>query len=320
MRIIVTGGTGFIGRALVNELVENGHGVTVLSRNSVKARTLLPSSATCIDWNPRSVGIWSEVFDGAEAVINLAGEPIAEGRWTDARKRLLRDSRVSVTKAVVDALRSHATQSCVLVNASGIGYYGPSNGISINETVGAGSGFLADLCVEWEREARRAEEWGVRVVRVRFGMVLERNGGALPRMMLPFRLFLGGPIMPGSQWISWIHRRDVIGLIEWALANPKVSGAVNAVSLDPVTMRTFSRTLGNVLNRPSWLPVPESLVRAGLGELGSVMTTGQRVLPLVAVREGYNFQYPELEPALRAIAGRHEERVAGRVRPGTHSC
>ena len=269
MRIIVTGGTGFIGRALVNELVENGHSVTVLSRNALKARMLLPSSATCIDWNPRSVGIWSEVFQGADAVINLAGEPIAEGRWTQARKDLIRDSRVSVTKAVVDGLRSHATQSCVLVNASGIGYYGPSNGISINETVGAGTGFLSDLCVEWEREARRAEDCGVRVVRLRLGMVLERDGGALPKMVLPFRFFLGGPIMPGSQWISWIHRRDVIGLIQWALMNPRVSGAVNAVSLDPVTMRTFTRALGNVLNRPSWLPVPESLVRAGLGELGS---------------------------------------------------
>ena len=140
MRIIVTGGTGFIGRALVTELIDKGHSVTVLTRSAARARALLPSSATCIDWTPRSTGIWLEVFDGAEAVVNLAGEPIAEGRWTDARKRRIRDSRVSVTKAVVDALRSHATQSCVLVNASGIGYYGPSNGISINETVGAGSG------------------------------------------------------------------------------------------------------------------------------------------------------------------------------------
>jgi uncharacterized protein (TIGR01777 family) len=309
MRIIVTGGTGFIGRALVNELVDKRHSVTVLSRNAVKARTLLPSSATCIDWTPRSEGIWAGVFEGAEAVINLAGEPIAEGRWTEARKRLIRDSRVSVTKAVVDALRRHATRSCVLVNASGIGYYGPSNGISINETVGAGSGFLADLCVEWEREARRAEDFGVRVVRLRLGMVLERDGGALPRLMLPFRLFIGGPVMPGSQWVSWIHRRDLIGLIEWSLANPKVSGAVNAVSLDPVTMRMFCRALGNALHRPSWLPVPEFLVRAGLGELGSVMTTGQRVLPLVAVQEGYNFQYPDLEPALRAILGRNVEQA-----------
>ncbi len=305
MRIIVTGGTGFIGRALVNELIDNGHSVTVLSRNAVKARTLLRSSATCIDWTPRSEGIWSEVFQDAEAVINLAGEPIAEGRWTEARKRLIRDSRVSATQAVVDALRRHATPPCVLVNASGIGYYGPSNGISINETVGAGSGFLADLCVDWEREARRAEECGVRVVRLRFGMVLDRDGGALPRLMLPFRLFLGGPVMPGSQWVSWIHRRDVIGLIEWALENPKVSGAVHAVSLDPVPMRMFCRALGNALHRPSWLPVPEIALRAGLGELGSVMTTGQRVLPLVAVQEGYNFQYPELEPALRAILRPH---------------
>jgi uncharacterized protein (TIGR01777 family) len=301
MRIIVTGGTGFIGRALVRELVQSGHSVTVLSRNAVKARTPLPSSATCIDWIPGSEGIWPEVFEGAEAVINLAGEPIAQGRWTDARKRLIRDSRVSVTRAIVEALRSHATKSCVLVNASGIGYYGVSNGISIYETVGAGSGFVADLCADWEREARRAEDVGVRVVRLRFGMVLERDGGALPKMMLPFQLFLGGPIMPGSQWVSWIHRRDAIGLIQWSLLNPNISGAVNAVSPGPVTMRTFCRALGNALNRPSWLPVPEFVLGAALGELGSVMTTGQRVLPGVAAQGGYTFDYATLEQALGAI-------------------
>jgi uncharacterized protein (TIGR01777 family) len=320
MRIIVTGGTGFIGRALVNELVENGHIVTVLSRNAVGARALLPSSVACIDWNPWSADRWPELFEGAEAVINLAGEPIAEKRWTDARKRLIRDSRVSVTRAVVESLRSHATKPCVLVNASGIGYYGASNGISIYETVGAGSGFLADLCVEWEREAKRAEDFGARVVRLRFGMVLERDGGALPKMVLPFRFFLGGPIMPGSQWVSWIHRRDVIGLIQWALLNPTVSGAVNAVSPDPVTMRTFCHALGNALNRPSWFPVPEFVLRAGLGELGSVMTTGQRVLPHVAAQGGYTFQYAALEPALQAILRRNRETVVSRVRPGTHSC
>jgi uncharacterized protein (TIGR01777 family) len=320
MRIIVTGGTGFIGRALVNELAENGHGVTVLSRNAAHTGARLPPSVACVDWNPRSAERWPEVFDGAEAVINLAGEPIADSRWTDTRKRFIRDSRVSVTRAIVEALSSHATKSCVLVSASGIGYYGASNGISIYETVGAGSGFLADLCVEWEREARRAEELGVRVVRLRLGMVLERDGGALPKMVLPFRLFLGGPIMPGSQWVSWIHRRDVIGLIQWSITNPRVSGAVNAVSPDPVTMRTFCRALGNALNRPSWLPVPEFMLRAALGELGSVMTTGQRVLPHVAAHEGYTFQYAALEPALQAIFGRNQETVVSRVRPDTHSC
>jgi hypothetical protein len=316
MRIIVTGGTGFIGRALITELVDDGHSVTVLSRNAVEARTLLPSSVTCIDWNPPSEGVWSKVFEGAEAVINLAGTPIAEGRWTEARKRLIRDSRVNAARALVEALRSHAAKSCVLINASGIGYYGASNGISINETVGPGNGFLADVCVEWEREASRAEEWGVRVVRLRFGMVLERDGGALPRMAVPFRLFLGGPIMPGSQWVSWIHRRDVIGLTQWVLMNPRISGAVNAVSLEPVTMRTFCHALGIALHRPSWLPVPEIALRVGLGDLGSVMTTGQRVLPLVAVKEGYNFQYPELQPALRAIWRRNEETVASREEAG----
>ncbi|WP_447598203.1 TIGR01777 family oxidoreductase [Nitrospira sp. Nam80] len=305
MRVIVTGGTGFIGRALVHELGQNGHDVTVLSRNPVAVRALLSRSVACVGWDPHSADRWQEVFEDADAVINLAGAPIAERRWTGARKRLIRESRVSATRAVVETLCNRATKACVLVNASGIGYYGASNGISIYETVGAGSGFLADLCVEWEREARRAEDSGVRVVRLRLGMVLECDGGALPKMVLPFRLFLGGHIMPGSQWVSWIHRRDVIGLIQWALENPRVSGAVNAVSPDPVTMRTFCRFLGKALNRPSWLPVPEFMVRAGLGELGSVMTTGQRVLPRVAAQGGYTFQYAALEPALRAILGRN---------------
>ena len=155
--------------------------------------------------------------------------------------------------------------------------------------------------MRWEGEARRAEDFGVRVVRLRFGMVLENDGGALAKMILPFRLFLGGPIMPGSQWVSWIHRHDVIGLVQWALSHLNVTGAVNAVSPDPVTMRTFCRTLGQVLNRPSWLPVPEYILSAGLGELGTVMTTGQRVLPHAALQGGYTFRYPTLEPALRAV-------------------
>ncbi len=307
MQIIVTGGTGFIGRALVNRLLENGHSVTVLSRSAPGASAQLPPSATSISWNPSSIGTWSKVFTGADAVINLAGAPIAERRWTETRKRLIWDSRISATRAIVDALRSHATKPCVLVNASGIGYYGASDDHPLDEHAARGSGFLADLCLAWEAEAMSAAEFGTRVVVVRTGMVLESDGGALPKMLLPFRLFAGGPIMPGSQWVSWIHRDDHIGLIDWALSSARISGPINAIAPEPVTMKTFCDTLGHVLQRPSWLPVPSIALNILLGELGTLMTTGQRVVPAKALTGGYTFHYPTLEPALKAILSGAED-------------
>ncbi len=304
MRIIVTGGTGFIGRALVEELLTNGHIVTVLTRNATGARALLPSSATCINWDPRLGGIWSNVFHDADAVINLAGEPIAEKRWTAARKRLIWDSRVSATRAIVEGLRSHATKPCVLVNASGIGYYGASDDCPLDEGTVRGTGFLADLCLAWEAEAMRAAEFGTRIVLLRTGMVLEADGGALAKMVLPFRLFAGGPIMPGTQWVSWIHRSDHLGLIQWTLTTPTVSGPINAVAPESVRMNRFCEVLGRVLHRPSWLPVPGFALNMLLGKLGTIMTTGQWVIPVKALAEGYRFQYPTLEAALRAVLSR----------------
>ena len=301
MRIIIAGGTGFIGQPLLRNLLEEGHRVTVLTRDTGRAGKVLPSSAHIIEWDPMVPGPWEREFGDVDAVVNLAGEPIAEGRWTAHRKQLIWESRINSTNAMVRALRATSRPLCTLINASGIGYYGPSNGISIYESVGAGSGFLADLCVEWERAACRAGESGVRVVRLRFGMVLGTEGGALPKMVMPFRFFLGGPVMPGTQWISWIHRRDVIGLIHWALMNQRVTGAVNAVAPEPVTMQEFCRMLGKVLHKPCWLPVPALALRAGLGELATVMTTGQRVLPQVAVQGGYSFEYQLLESALGAL-------------------
>jgi uncharacterized protein (TIGR01777 family) len=188
-----------------------------------------------------------------------------------------------------------------LINASGVGYYGASDDRVLDEGSVRGQGFLADLCLEWEAAALRAAGFGTRVVLLRTGMVLEQDGGALPKMLVPFRLFAGGPILPGTQWISWIHRRDHIGLIQWALRASTLSGPLNAVALLPVTMNEFSETLGKVLHRPSWLPVPGLALNVALGELGTLMTTGQRVSPAKALSGGYNFQYPMLEPALRAI-------------------
>jgi uncharacterized protein (TIGR01777 family) len=301
MNVVVTGGTGFIGRALCASLSRKGHRVTVLTTKGRTASQLFGSSVTTVEWNGRDPGVWEHSLEGADAVINLAGAPIADARWTQARKRLLTDSRVNLTRRLVDVLSHRSAKPSVLISGSGIGYYGPSDGRVLTEAAPHGKGFLADLCVAWEHEARRAADFGTRVVLLRTGMVLEGDGGALPKMLLPFRLYLGGPIMPGTQWVSWIHRNDHVGLIEWALTTPTVSGPINAVAPEPERMQAFCASLGRVLHRPCWLPVPETVLSLGLGELGTVMTTGQRVHPQKALASGYVFQYPSLEPALEAV-------------------
>ena len=300
MQIVVTGGTGFIGRPLCASLCQEGHQVTLLTRR-IEAQRSYDSNVTAVEWTGREAGTWEHCLEGADAVINLAGASIADRRWTDARKRLLTESRVLSTRLLVEALSRCSSKPRTLVSASGIGYYGASDDRVLDESAARGQGFLADLCLAWEAEARRAAELGVRVVMLRTGMVLEQDGGALPKMLLPFRLFAGGPFMPGTQWVSWIHRRDHIGLIRWLLATPGISGPLNAVAPEAVTMNRFCDAIGQVLHRPSWLPVPGFALHAALGELGMLMTTGQRINPAKALSGGYVFHYPTLEPALRAI-------------------
>jgi uncharacterized protein (TIGR01777 family) len=301
MHIVVTGGTGFIGRPLCASLVQEGHRVTLLTRRKEEAQRLFGSAVTAVEWNGTETGTWEQSLEGADAVINLAGAPIAEARWTDARKRLLTLSRILTTRLLVVAMSRRSSKPRMLISASGIGYYGACDNHILNEGAARGQGFLADLCLAWEAEALRAAEFGVRVVMLRTGMVLEQDGGALSKMLLPFRLFAGGPILPGTQWVSWIHRRDHIGLIQWLLTAPSVSGPVNAVAPEAVTMNRFCQVLGQALHRPSWLPVPGFALHVALGELGTLMTTGQRVKPSKALSAGYVFHYPTLEPALRAI-------------------
>ncbi|TKB74138.1 MAG: TIGR01777 family protein [Nitrospira sp.] len=300
MQIVVTGGTGFIGWPLCVSLCQEGHRVTLLTRK-IEAERSCNSTVTAIEWNGRTAGDWEHCLDDADAVINLAGAPIADGRWTDARKQLLTESRTLSTRLLVAALSRRSVKPPTLISASGIGYYGASDDRMLDEGARRGQGFLPDLCLAWEAEALRAAEFGVRVVMLRTGMVLERDGGALPKMLLPFRLFAGGPIMPGTQWVSWIHRLDHIGLIKWALTTPSVSGPVNAVAPEAVTMTMFCDSIGQALHRPSWLPMPGFALHVALGELGTLMTTGQRVIPAKALSGGYVFHYPTLEPALRAI-------------------
>jgi uncharacterized protein (TIGR01777 family) len=234
-------------------------------------------------------------------VINLAGEPIAAGRWTPERKQLIVDSRVNTTRLMVQALSRLSKRPRVFISASGVGYYGTSAERVFDESDGPGSDFFANLCRSWEETALAARSSHTRVVCLRIGMVLERDGGALAKMVPPFRAFVGGPISPGSQWVSWIHRADLIGLIEWALAHERVAGPVNAVAPGVVTMKEFCRTLGAALKRPSWLPVPEFALRLAFGEMASFMTSGQRVVPKAGIDKGFHFRYPQLDLALRAI-------------------
>ena len=301
MRIVISGGTGFIGRALCVSLCHDGHQVSVLTRNRETAQRTCGPKVTAIEWNGREAATLASCLEGADAVINLAGAPIADGRWTDARKQLLTDSRVLATRSLVDALSRCSSKPRTLINASGIGYYGASDDRMLDEGSQRGHGFLADLCLAWEAEALRAQEFGVRVVTLRTGMVLEKDGGALPKMLLPFRLFAGGPILPGTQWVSWIHREDHIGVIRWALTTLTVSGPVNAVAPEPVTMSQFCKVLGQSFHRPSWLPVPGFILNIALGELATLMTTGQRIYPKKALSGGYVFHYKTLAPALQHI-------------------
>lgn len=301
MNIVVAGGTGFIGQALCAALLHGGHRVSLLTRHTGQVLHQPDAHMNVVKWNARDTGPWEELLEGADAVINLAGAPIADGRWTDERKRLLTESRVLTTRLLVRALSRRSSKPRVFISASGIGYYGASDDRLLDEGAARGTGFLADLCLAWEAEAMSAAEFGTRVVILRTGMVLEADGGALGKMLLPFRLFAGGPIMPGTQWVSWIHRSDHIGLIQWAITTTTVCGPINAVAPEPVRMKTFCDVLGRVIHRPSWLPVPGIALNILLGELGTLMTTGQRVIPKKAMAGGYTFRYPTIESALRAV-------------------
>ena len=298
MRLVIAGGTGFIGSALSARLSELGHSLTLLTR-SASAAVNAPNKKL-LSWDCRAPGAWEQAIDGSDGVINLAGEPIAK-RWTTRHKEKIASSRIASTRALVAAIGKAKEKPKFLINASAVGYYGPHGNETLSEEAGAGSDFLSRVCVAWEREAGKAEDYGLRVVRLRTGIVLGRGGGALAKMVPPFKLFLGGPLGDGNQPMSWIHLEDEIGLILFLLEHPEVRGAINATAPNPVTMSEFCKTLGDVLNRPSWAPVPAFALRLVLGEMADILLTGQRVLPVAAQRLGYAFKYPTLLEALRSL-------------------
>jgi hypothetical protein len=295
MRIVLAGGAGFLGSALSAELIRDGATVTVLSRR--------PRSSNQVRWDPYgSDTAWSRVLEDADAVINLSGASINK-RWTAAHKTELWNSRVHATRTLVTAMKRSRRVPPVLINASGVGTYGPRGDEPVTEETRPGSGFLAQLGVAWENEALAAQPQS-RVVMMRSGIVLDRNAGALPQMARPFKCFAGGALGSGHQYISWIHRDDWTAMARWALANASVRGPLNATAPDPVTNLEFTRTLARVLRRPALVRVPAFALRLVLGELADVVLTGQRVVPDKAQRLGFGFRYATLESALRAIYGR----------------
>ncbi|MFQ6116259.1 MAG: TIGR01777 family oxidoreductase, partial [bacterium] len=301
MKIVLSGGTGFIGGALLRQLQETKNQVVLLTRKPEAIKKLAKDTVEIIFWDGKTMGSWAKCLDGSDAIINLAGEPIAKKRWTKEQKRRIINSRVEATKAMVTAIAETKKKPSILVNASAVGFYGNVEDEDVTESHPKGNDFVADVCEQWEREACMAEALDIRVVLPRFGVVLAKDGGAFKKMQLPFKLFVGGPLGTGRQWFSWVHREDVIGVILFALEQSKLSGPVNVVAPEPVTMKQFCKTLGKALGRPSWAPVPALVLRALLGEMAEMFLTGQRVIPKKLEELGYQFQYPKLEEALSAI-------------------
>lgn len=296
MHVLLTGGTGFIGHVLCGHLLQAGHTLSVLTRDPARARTQLPAGA-------RVVATLDEARD-VEAVVNLAGEPLMAGRWNATRKAAFRASRLGTTQALIAWMARQSLRPRVLVSGSAIGYYGPRDDEALDESAAPGDDFAALLCRDWETEAMQAESLDVRTCRVRTGIVLAADGGALAKMLPPFRLGAGGPMGDGRQWMSWIHRDDLVRMIAWLLDSDRAGGAYNGTAPEPVTNRDFARTLGKALHRPAVLPTPAFVLKAGFGEMAQLLLTGQRVLPAHALAEGFAFRFPSLDIALRDLLHR----------------
>ncbi|MFP6662771.1 MAG: TIGR01777 family oxidoreductase [Deltaproteobacteria bacterium] len=303
MRVLVTGATGLIGQPLCRALALAGHELRAFARNLPLAKPQLPA-ATDLRRVPQSETEWVELVDGCDAIINLVGEGIVRGRWTQKRKEELRSSRIDTATRLVEACKTAPARPQVLVNASAIGFYGARGDEPLDETSPAGDDFLAHMCLDWEASAMAGEEAGMRVATLRIGVVLSLAGGGLARMLPPFRLGLGGPLGNGQQFFSWIHEDDVTGLLLHALANDGVRGPMNATAPEPLTSRAFARVLGSVLGRPAFLSPPDWFVRLAFGEVAdAILLTGQKVMPAKARSTGYEFRYPTAALALRALLG-----------------
>ncbi|HUP46063.1 MAG TPA: TIGR01777 family oxidoreductase [Thermoanaerobaculia bacterium] len=294
MRVVVSGGSGFIGQALVRHLIQQGHDTAVLTRHPDKVNLGRP-----LLWDAKSQGAWSGDAAAADAVINLAGENIGEGRWVAARRRRLIDSRLDATGALVEAMRTQPSRARVFVSASAVGYYGPRGDEELDETASRGEGFLAEMAARWEEEARAADSVS-RVVILRFGVVIGPGGGALAKMLLPFRLGLGGRISSGRQWFSWISRDDAARVIDWAMTNEGAAGVYNATAPGPVRNRELTSALARALHRPAIFPIPAIVMKVLFGQMAEeTLLSGQRVVPSRLLANGFRFERNAIDSALQ---------------------
>jgi uncharacterized protein len=304
MKVAITGATGFVGNRLVDRLQSEGHQVLVLTRNAESAKRIFPAAQfpniEIVAYTPLTSGEWQQSIAGCDAVVNLAGAPIAESRWTAERKQEILESRKLGTQKIVEAIAQANPKPSVLINSSAIGYYGTSETATFEESAQPGSDFLAQVCQDWETEAEKVKAAVVRLVILRTGIVLGM-GGAIAKMLLPFRMFAGGPIGSGRQWFSWIHREDMVSLILFALTHSEMEGTYNATAPHPVRMAELCQALGQVMNRPSWLPVPDFALEVLLGDGAQVVLQGQQVLPKRTEASGFKFAYPTVKPALEEV-------------------
>jgi uncharacterized protein (TIGR01777 family) len=306
MRVIITGATGFIGTALCRQLCKD-HEIIALSRNTDKAKQALGTMAKVVRWNARTLDIWEQTIDGASAVVNLAGENIASGRWTKSKKTKILQSRLDATKAIVEAIKQADHKPQVLVQASAVGYYGEHGNEVLDEDSPSGTGFLADVCKQWERGILPLEDLGIRLVIIRLGPVLGAEGGMMQKLLPVFRFFLGGHPGSGKQWLSSIHIDDITGAIRFLIENPALRGVFNLTSPHPVPARDFFRLLGKLMHRPTLLPLPACLLKVLMGRMAEeLLLSSLRVLPKRLLQAGYKFKYADTESALKNIVERIE--------------
>ena len=301
MKIVIAGGTGFLGLPLAAQLAREGHDVVVLTRTASAAQRW--SGGRSVEWQPDgTAGQWRAELEGAGAVVNLAGESIAAHRWTPRQKRRILDSRRLATRSVVAAIDAARARPPVLVSGSAVGFYGPLGDELVTEEHPPGADFLASVCRQWEDEAAHARRSGTRVVWIRTGLVLEHGGGALPKMLPPFWFGVGGPLGTGRQYWPWIHRRDWVDLVSWAIRTEAVEGPLNATAPHPITNAAFARALGRALRRPAFMPAPAFALKIALGEMAeALLLSGQRAIPAKAERLGFPFTFTEVEQALRSL-------------------
>lgn len=300
MRVLITGGTGAIGRRLIDLLLKEGHTVSVVSRRVLKPAQL-PATVTFLQWDGKTSKGWGDHLEAVDVVVNLAGAGVADERWTDKRKQLILNSRIDAGQAVVEAFEAVDNKPRVLIQSSAVGYYGSDQEKAFTETDGPGDGFLADVCVKWEAVTDPIETMGIRRVIIRTGIVLDPAAGALPQMVLPFRFFAGGPLGNGQQWLPWIHYADEVEAIKFLIENETASGPVNLSAPNPVRNKELAQAIGQVLHRPAVMPAPSFALQLMLGEMSQAVLEGQKVLPAALQKLGYQFKYAHIEPALKDL-------------------